>query len=345
MKTRAAVLLLPNRPLEIEELEIPPLRAGQVLVKIAYSGVCRSQLMEIQGKRGQDNYLPHLLGHEGSGIVINIGKDVRKVTKGDKVVLTWIKADGAECGGTQYRHDTTLINAGPITTFSEHAVVSENRCVRLSGNIPLDVSALLGCAVLTGSGIVLNTMRPARGSSILIWGAGGIGLSAVMAARLCECGQIIVVDEYEEKLHLAESFGATDFVNARSVDAPKCVREIAGESGVDYAVEAAGRAETIEMAFSAVKKNGGLCVFASHPPFGQRISLDPHDLISGKNIRGSWGGESIPDRDIPRFVKLYEKGKLPLERLITHRYKLENINHALEDLEKGVVGRPIIEME
>lgn len=344
MKTRAAVLHSLNQPLLVEELETPALRPEQVLVKISYSGVCRSQLMEARGKRGADKYLPHLLGHEGSGVIMERGRDVHKVELGDQVVLTWIKAQGAESGGSQYRHDGEVINAGPVTTLGEYSVVSENRCVRISPGMPMDVAALLGCAVLTGSGIVLNSINPKAGSSILIWGAGGIGLSAVMAARLRGCGKIVVVDEHDEKLRLAEAFGATHFVNARTENALDRVREITGEDGVDYAVEAAGRAKTIEQAFSTVRKNGGLCVFASHPPAGERISLDPYDLICGRRLQGSWGGASIPDRDIPLFVGLYQEGKLPLERLITHRYKLEDINQALEDLEKGTVGRPIIEM-
>lgn len=345
MKTRAAILYSLNHPLEIKEIETPPLRSGQVLAKVLYSGVCRSQLMEVRGKRGPDRYLPHLLGHEGSGVIVEVGNQVTKVAVGDRVALTWIRADGAECGGSQYRYDKDVINAGPITTLGEYTVISENRCVRIAQEIPMDAAALLGCAVLTGSGIVLNTIRPEQGSSILIWGAGGVGLSAVMAAHLSKCKNIIAIDEHDDKLRLAEYFGATHFVNSYTEDAPKRVREIVGPGGVDYAVEAAGHARTIEQAFALVRRNGGLCVFASHPPSGERISLDPYDFICGKNLKGSWGGESIPDKDIPRFVDLYKKGKLPLERLITHRYKLDEVNQALDDLEQGIVGRPLIEME
>lgn len=344
MKTKAAVLYELNKPLRIEELTVPDLQPGQVLVEVAFSGVCHSQLMEARGKRGEDRFLPHLLGHEGSGVVVEVGSQVSKVEKGDKVVLTWIKAQGADCTGARYYKGDLSINSGAITTFSDYAIISENRCVKLPVGIPMDVASLFGCAVLTGAGIVLNTLRPTRDNSIVIWGVGGIGLSALMAAKLCECSTIIAVDTQDSKLTLAQEFGATHLINASVEDALERIRQIVGAPGVDFAVEAAGRAGAIEQAFQSVRKGGGLCIFASHPPAGEKICLDPHDLISGKQIRGSWGGESQPDEDIPRFAELYRQGKLPLEKLITHRYPLEQINRALDDLEQGKVGRALIEI-
>ena len=345
MKTRAAVLYQLNTPLRIEEVDVPKLRPGQVLVEVAYSGVCHSQLMEVRGKRGPDRYLPHLLGHEGSGVVVEVGKEVRKVQKGDRVVLTWIKGKGMDCRGSQYHKNGAVINAGPVTTFSEHSVVSENRCVRLPEGIPMDVAALFGCAVLTGAGVVLNSVRPSRASSIVVWGVGGIGLSAVMAAKLSNCSTIIAADVHESKLKLAREFGATHTINACSDQPISRIQEIVGSNGVDYAIEAAGRTATIEQAFRSVRKNGGLCVFASHPPAGDKIRLDPHDLLSGKRIRGTWGGESQPDEDIPRFAELYRCNKLPLKKLIRHRYTLDQITQALDHLEQGTVDRPLIGMK
>ena len=344
MKTVAAVLYEINKPLCIEQIEIPRLKPGQVLVKLAFSGVCHSQLMEIHGRRGPDKFLPHLLGHEGSGIVMETGEEVGKVAVGDSVALTWIKSSGADSGGTQYSGNNGIINAGGITTFSKHSVVSENRCVKIPSNFPLDIAALLGCAVLTGAGMVMNTMRPNDRNSIIIWGVGGIGLSAVMGAKLSNCKSIIAIDNQDFKLEMAQIFGATHIINAKSIDVQTRICEIVGKEGVDFAVESAGRTDTIEQAFRAVRKKGGLCVFASHPATDERICLDPYDLISGKQIKGSWGGESFPDRDIPRFVDYFTNGMMPLEKLATHRYKLDMINNALNDLESGEVGRPIIEM-
>lgn len=344
MKITAAVLYELGKPLRLEELTVPELEPGQILVKVAYSGVCHSQLMEVRGKRGEDRFLPHLLGHEGSGVVVEVGSQVSKVQKGDKVVLTWIKGQGADCAGARYHKGNLTINSGAITTFGDYTIVSENRCVRLPGGIPMDVASLFGCAVLTGAGIVLNTMRPTRENSIVIWGVGGIGLSAIMAAKLCECSPIIAVDVEDAKLLLGQEFGATHLINARRENPLDRIHQITDSVGVDFAVEAAGRTSTIEQAFQSVRKDGGLCVFASHPPSGDLIRLDPHDLISGKQIRGSWGGESKPDEDIPRFAQLYQSGLLPLEKLITHRYSLIQINQALDALEQGKVGRAVVDV-
>ena len=342
MKTRAAVLYNLNTPLVLDELEIPDLKTGQVLVKMAFSGVCQSQVMEARGKRGLDRFLPHLLGHEGSGVVVKVGAGVQKVKIDDPVVLTWIKSNGADCGGTHYSRGDTIINAGAVTTFSDYTVVSENRCVKLEEGIPMDLASLFGCAVLTGAGLVLNSMHPLPENSILIWGVGGIGLSAVMAANLCQCAKIIAVDTQEHNLKLSQAFGATHLINIQVEEPLNRIREIAGMEGVDFAVGAAGKTSTIESAFSTVRKNGGLCVFASHPPTGEKICLDPYDLISGKQIRGSWGGDPRPDKDIPRFSEFYRQGHLPLEKLISRRYPLEQINQALNDLEQGALGRSLI---
>ncbi len=208
----------------------------------------------------------------------------------------------------------------------------------------MDVAVLFGCAIPTGAGIVLNKIKPKDGSTIAIFGLGGIGLSALMATQVFKCSKVIGIDVTEEKLELAKSFGATDLINAGEVDAVAKIRELTGNNGVDYSVEASGRAQTIEAAFNSVRKNGGLCVFASHPPNGEKINIDPYDLICGKKIEGTWGGECDPDRDIPIFGELYRSGKLPLEKLLSARYKIENINEALIDLENKKVARPLIEI-
>jgi S-(hydroxymethyl)glutathione dehydrogenase/alcohol dehydrogenase len=209
----------------------------------------------------------------------------------------------------------------------------------------MDVDVLFGCAIPTGAGIVTNTIQPAPGSTMAIFGLGGIGLSALMATRLYECRQVIAVDVEESKLGLARDFGATDIINSLDQDPVTKIMELTAGRGVDYSVEAAGRTKTIEQAFKVVKNGGGRCVFASHPEHGETIRLDPHDLISGKRIEGSWGGACNPDRDIPRFAELYRHGMLPLEKLITRRYTMDRINEALDDLEQRRVGRPLIVFE
>jgi len=344
MKTRAAVLYELNKPLVIEEIEIPELKSGQVLVKIFYSGVCHSQLMEARGRRGEDKYLPHLLGHEATAEVVEIGQDVAKVKKGDQVVLTWIKGQGINASGAVYKKGDIMINAGGVTTFSEYSVVSENRCVKLPEGVPLDIGSLFGCAVLTGAGIITNTIKPEKGSTLAFFGIGGIGLSALMAAMLYQVSQIIVVDVEEHKLELAKEFGAEHVINAAKEEPVNKIMEFTDGKGVDYAIEASGKAKIIEKAFQSVRKNGGLCLFASHPAQHERISIDPFDLICGKQIKGSWGGDSDPDRDIPRFAKLYLEGKLPLTKILGRRYGLPQINEALADIENRRVTRALLEI-
>jgi S-(hydroxymethyl)glutathione dehydrogenase/alcohol dehydrogenase len=243
---------------------------------------------------------------------------------------------------TRYRHGGGFINAGAVTTFNEYAVVSENRCVALPDGVPLDVAVLFGCALLTGAGIVTHEIQPAPGSSIAVFGLGGIGMSALMTCRLYELEQLIAIDVAPEKRHLAAELGATATIDPSACDPVAEVRRLTNGKGVDYSIEAAGLSQTIEQAFGAVRRGGGRCVFASHPHSGERMSLDPYELIAGKQISGSWGGSSDPDRDIPRFADLYRSGKLPLERLLPHRYALDEINGALDDLEQRRAGRPLI---
>jgi S-(hydroxymethyl)glutathione dehydrogenase/alcohol dehydrogenase len=240
---------------------------------------------------------------------------------------------------------TQHVNAGAVTTFNEYALVSENRIVPLPAGVPLDVAVLFGCAVPTGAGIITNDLRPAPGSSIAIFGLGGIGMSALMATMLFECAKVIAIDVSADKLALAASFGATHTINAMRADPVSEIQALTGALGVDYAVEASGQVCVIEQAFASVRRGGGVCVFASHPEHGKQIAIDPYELICGKQIRGSWGGSSNPDRDIPMFAKLYLEGRLPLEKLITKRYQLEAINEALDDLEHNRVGRPLIQID
>ena len=345
---KAAILTKQNSPLRIyDNIKVKKPKYGQVLVKIAYSGVCHSQLMEVRGKRGKDFFLPHLLGHEGSGKVISIGDGVKKVKVNDLVILGWIKGCGIEVGSSSYHCNDIEgnINAGSVTTFNEYALISENRVFPLPAGIPLDVAPLFGCAIPTGAGIVINDIRPFDQSEIAIFGLGGIGMSALMATQLYNCSKIIVVDPSDNKLSLAESFGATHYINPTKLDPVDQIKKITNNFGVDFSIEASGKTSVIEQAFISVKDNSGICVFASHPEYGHKIKLDPFDLIKGKKIKGSWGGNSNLDRDIPLFAKLYLDGKLPLRKLISKRYSLDEINIALDDLEKGEIGRPLIEID
>ena len=343
MQTKAAILYS-TRDLRIETLNVPEPKAGQVLVEIAYSGVCHSQLLEFAGKRGVDPYLPHTLGHEGSGRVLKVGPSVQKVKPGDRVVLTWIKGEGSDVPATHYQSGGATINSGAISTFMRHALISENRVIPISEKMPLLEAALLGCMIPTGAGIVINTAKVKAGQSIAVFGIGGIGLGALTAASIAGASPIIAVDIHEPKLEFAKKAGATHVVNASRQNPLEEILKISPK-GLDFAVEAAGKKVTMEMAFESVRPGGGLCVLAGNLPKGEKISIDPFELIRGKRILGTWGGETHPDRDIPHYVDLYLKKKLKLDGIVTHQFCLDEIHQALEALEAGKVGRAVIDFK
>jgi S-(hydroxymethyl)glutathione dehydrogenase/alcohol dehydrogenase len=340
---KAAVLFETGQPLQIVEgIAIPDLQRGQVLVKVLYSGLCHSQLMEISGGRGEDKYLPHLLGHEGVGVVQQIGEGVTKVQQGDIVVIGWIKGEGLDAPGGKYPHQDYLINSGSATTLSEQTIVAENRLVKLPEGFPLKFGVLLGCALPTGLGLVFNELKPEQGKTIAVFGLGGIGLSALIAAKLSKPKQLIAIDVAEHKLALAKELGATHCIKADQDDPVAVLKQITQGKGVDYSIEAAGTTRTIEQAFESVKDGGGRSVFASHPPNEDKICLEPHAFHRGKSIQGSWGGGCKPDHDIPKFVSIYHQGELPLARLLSDEYQLDEVNQAVEDLHNQKIVRAII---
>jgi len=344
MKTKAAVLIETGKPLELMELETPPLAEGQVLVEVAASGLCHTQLSEVRGRRGVDRFLPHVLGHEGAGTVLETGPGVSKVKPGDRVVLTWLKGSGIRVPGTKYQGPSGPVNSGAISTFMSHTVTSESCLVPIPEDIPFAQAALLGCAVPTGAGMVVNTAGLREGQSVAVFGSGGVGLSAVAAAASRKAALIAAVDIVPAKLVKARELGATHVLDANKEDPVAALRELTGGRGVDLSIETAGRQESMEAAFSAVRPGGGLCVLAGNLPFGEKISIDPFELIKGKRITGSWGGETDPDRDIPEYAKLYLSGALDLDALLTHRFRLDQVNDALDALERGEVGRAVLMM-
>jgi S-(hydroxymethyl)glutathione dehydrogenase/alcohol dehydrogenase len=341
MKTKAAILKTLSEPLEIWELEIPSLARGQVLVEIAYSGVCRTQLNEIKGFKGHDPYLPHTLGHEGSGIVREIGEGVTKIKVGDHVVLSWIKGVGIEAGGSKYTSLHGVVNSGAISTFLQYAIISENRLIPIPKELPLREAALLGCAIPTGAGVVFNQLKLAKDHSFATFGLGGVGLSAILAAKYLGAHPIIAVDVSEEKLAQAKAFGATHTINARLSAPALAVREATEGKGADGVLECVGRADAMEEAFQATSPKG-TCVIAGNLPKGEKIHIDPFDLIAGKKILGSWGGSSVIDQDISRYTELVLAKQFPIEKLISHEMRLEEINDLLQLLEAGKMNRGLI---
>jgi S-(hydroxymethyl)glutathione dehydrogenase/alcohol dehydrogenase len=342
MKSEAVVLVETGKPLEQMELEFPPLQPGQILVDVATSGVCRSQINEARGLKGEDRYLPHTLGHEGAGTVLETGPEVTKVKIGDRVVLSWIKGGGAEVPSTIYRCGGRSINSGAISTFMRTTITCENRVTPIPESMPFREAALLGCALPTGAGAVLNTAGARPGNSVAVFGAGGVGLSAIAGARIAKAFPIVAIDIFDHKLQLAEHLGATHTINAENEDILEALKALTDGQGIDCAIECAGRIRTMEIAIEAIH-TAGIVVLVGNLPAGQKISLDPFDLIRGKRIVGTWGGGTDPDRDIPKYAEMHETGELPLKELITHIYSLEDINQTLDDLESGKVGRAIID--
>jgi S-(hydroxymethyl)glutathione dehydrogenase/alcohol dehydrogenase len=343
MKTTAAILVETGRPLVVADLSIPKLLPGQALIEIYYSGVCHTQMLECKGYRGEDRFLPHCLGHEGSGVVREVGPAVTKVKADQKVILSWIKGSGANVIGTQYDWGERKVNAGAITTFSRHAVISENRLTPLADGIDMDIAALLGCAVPTGIGSVWNTAGARPGQRVVIFGAGGVGLSAIAGMALVGCSPIIAVDPIAERLELAHKMGATHTVNPANGDVLPQIEKLC-PGGVDIAVEATGRPVVMNQALDCVRSQGGMAVVVGNAREGEMLSLDPKQLNQGKQLRGTWGGDSFPDRDYPRYCQLLRAGRLNLGPILSRPFRLTETNDALAALERGAVGRPLINM-
>ena len=254
---RAAVLTELKKPLVIAELDMPPALAfGQVLVKVHFSGICGSQLGEIDGAKGEDKFLPHLLGHEASGTVLEVGLGVKHVKVNDKVVMHWRKGLGIEAETPHFSWQGRKVNAGWITTFNEYAIVSENRVTAIPQDSDLEVAALFGCAVTTGFGVVENNAKVRIGESVVVFGAGGIGLNIVQAAALVSAYPIIAVDVFDVKLELARQMGATHVVNSASGDARQAILAITGLAGVDAFIDNTGQPAIIEMGYQLTKPQG-----------------------------------------------------------------------------------------
>ena len=343
MKTEAALLVQTGAPLVLAELEIPPLRPGQVLVEIAFSGACGTQVMEWRGDKGEDKWLPHCLGHEGTGVVLEAGGAVTKVKPGDKVVLSWIKGSGVEAGGAVYQWDGRTVNAGGVTTFQRHAVVSENRLTPLPATLAMDVAVLLGCAAPTGMGAVYNVLKAQPGDAVAVFGTGGIGLNAVMAAALVGAMPVIGIDPNPTRRALAKIDGATHVIDPSEADVLDEIRKIVPQ-GVDLAVEASGVPDAMAQAVNATRPQGGRAVVIGNARHGAALTLNPAVFNQGKSLLGTWGGDSVPDRDYGRFARLLGSGRFPVRNLLSKPYALEQADQALQDLAAGTIGRPLIDM-
>ena len=344
MKTRAAILVEQKKPLVIEEVEMPVLKLGQVLVKVLASGICGSQIGEINGVKGPDRFLPHLLGHEGCGTVLEIGEGVRTVKPGDRVVLHWRKGAGLESVTPTFGSRLGTVNAGWVTTFNEHAIVSENRVTAVPPGFDIEAAALFGCAITTAFGVVTTNAQVAIGQSVAVFGAGGIGLSIVQGAALAGAHPIIAIDLVDARLDLARSLGATHTINSRAADVAAEIASIVGGDGVDVAIDNTGNVDVIALA-SRLTSGRGRTVLVGVPPKGATAAISTLPLHFEKRLVGSHGGESRPDIDIPRYVRLVADGRLSLAGVVGRRYPLDGVNEAIDDMTSGrIAGRAILRM-
>ena len=342
MKFNAAVLTELGRPLELAELSLSgSLQAGQVLVKVLYSGVCGSQLGEIDGRKGPDRFLPHLMGHEAVGTVVEVGPLVASVVEGDTVVLHWMKGAGLEAPPASYLWNGRRVNGGWVTTFTEMTVVSENRLTKIKTTSDPVVLTLLGCAATTALGVVTTDAAVRLGECVVVMGAGGIGLLVVQALRASGAVPIVSYDIVEPRLKQAERMGAHRSVLGPMDDIVAGVHEALGGARPDVVIETTGSRQVIEASIELVK-HGGRAVLVGVPRANDPIRLDSLPLHFGTKVRGSMGGGSSPATDIPRIVKLLEGRVLRLEELPTTIVPLAAVNEGIQRLRDGMVGRLVL---
>ena len=340
---KAAILAQSRAPLIVDEIALPEaLGVGHVLVKVLYSTICGAQLNEIAAAKGPDKFLPHLLGHEASARVIEIGPGVTTVKPDDIVVLHWRPSQGIQCQPPAYKWRDKKLNAGWVTTFNEYAVVSENRMTAIPSNYNLRDAPLLGCAVTTAAGVINNDANVKIGESVVIFGVGGVGLNVVQFANLAGANPIIAIDLVDAKLDMARARGATHVLNPNDVvDVEAEVRKIAGAGGPDKVIETTGAKSVIELAYNLTHADG-TCVLVGVP--SEKVSIYTLPIHFNKVLTGSHGGDAVPHVDIPRLIRLIEAGRLSFEGLITHEFPLDEINAALDVVRSGTAGRVLLQV-
>lgn len=364
MKVKAAVMYAPRTPLEVETLELAAPQGGEVLIRLAAAGVCHSDYHVISGQSGHD--LPVVLGHEGAGEVIGLGEGVTDLVIGDHVVLSWIPNCGScfHCTHAQshlcqtYKvplWDGTMLDGScrlsndqgdvrhlsMLACWADHAVVPCESCVVISKDFPFDVAALLGCAVTTGVGAVLNRAKVTKGASVVVIGAGGVGLSIIMGAKLAQAARIIAVDTAPEAEAMARDLGATDFIDAKE-DVAARVMTLTSGIGADYVFEAVGLAK-LQRACIELARPGGHITYVGLPANDATIDLPTTEITrTEKTVTGSIFGSAQTDRDFALYAGHFMRGRLPVDRLIGRYYRLDQINTALEDMLSGKPGRGVI---
>jgi alcohol dehydrogenase len=376
MKTKAAILYemglarpySESLPLVVDEITLDPPGPGEVLVEIAAAGLCHSDLSVVDGSRPR--VMPMVLGHEASGVVREVGAGVTEFAAGNHVVFSWVPVCGrchycatgrdALCvPGGEANIAGTLLNGARrfsdarsrppqecnhhlgVSAFSQFTVAAQESLVKIDKSLPLDVAALFGCAVVTGVGAVLNTARVPPGSSVAVFGMGGVGLSAVMGARAAGADSIIAVDRVDDKLKLAREVGATHTINAGQDDPVAAIRDLL-QGGADYVVESVGSEAVLIQAYDSTGR-GGTTITVGLPAPNKLFSVPALGIVAEeRTIKGSYMGSCVPRRDIPRFIGMYQAGELPVDKLQTHTLQLEEINAGFDRLAEAQAVRQII---
>jgi alcohol dehydrogenase len=372
MKIKAAVLnkmgleapYAKSKPLAIEEIELDPPGYGEVLVRIGAAGLCHSDLSVIEGNRPRP--MPMALGHEAAGVVEKVGPGVDDLKVGDHVVMVFVPSCGhclpcaegrpalcepgaaANGAGTLLSGERRLHRNGSdvhhhlgVSAFAEYATVSRRSLVKIDKELPLEEAALFGCAVLTGVGAVINTARVAAGSSVAVVGLGGVGLSSLLGAIAAGARRVVAVDLSDDKLGLARQLGATDTFNPKSPDAIDSIKS-ATAGGVEFAFEMAGSVRAMDLAYK-ITRRGGTTVTAGLPPPDQNFALPQVNLVAEeRTVKGSYIGTCVPGRDLPRYIELYRRGRLPVDRLMSGRLKLDEINVGFDRLREGQAVRQVV---
>ncbi|MEI7863813.1 MAG: zinc-binding dehydrogenase [Chthoniobacterales bacterium] len=341
MKTQAAILVEQRKPLVIDEVEVPTLKHGQVLVEVHATRVCGSQIGEIEGVKGPDKFLPHLLGHEAGAIVLETGADVTHVASGDRVVCHWRPGAGIDAGGSIYDWNGTKVNAGPITTFQKYAVISENRLTKVPTETDFELCCLLADTLTTGFGVINNDAKVKARESVVIFGVGGIGLGAVLGAKLTGASPIIGIDLHDHKLSKAAEYGLTHYINASRENTAERVKEILGASA-DVTIDGTGNPKVIETAYDLAKMRGGRCVLFGVMPSGQRVSIHTLPLHFGRSLTGSEGGQSRPDKDIPEILRILAEKKIDCRSFISHRGNLADSERIIAQMRSGEVVHAVL---
>jgi Zn-dependent alcohol dehydrogenase len=332
---KAAILEQINFPLVVDNVELTDLKVGQVLVKVLVSGLCGAQLQEIAGLKGNSKFVPHLLGHEGCGIVEEVGPGVSRVKKGDKVIMHWRKGEGIESPFPSYQYKNKIISSGKVTTLSQFSIASENRLTAVSRETPETLCALLGCGLSTALGVVNYDANIKFGETVLVIGCGGVGLNVILGAKLAGAGSIYGFDRTEEKTIFINNFKGIPVFNFSDI-----------KEKIDCIIDTTGLLDVVSESLPLLSSRGRVILVSQPKENNALVIKNPSNLfsVSGQTIKTTQGGGVNPTEDFLRYINLYKYNSLPFEKLITHVFDLDNINNAIETLRSGKAGRILIKI-